>query len=240
MTKPNLFHDDELTTVQGRTVVLIAGRLRVAREILPKLQLDCQLLEHNPDHAIVKVMATWDGGSSAGLGISITVKEKPHMQRWSVCLAETRARHRALAAAGVGPEFYGAEEISPDDQDEPAPRPLALPPTNPAPKGPPWRKALSDRMVRMFGSVDQAIQALQQIAGHRSTSTLDDQDQQKLTVALDLIQQNGCDIDATRRIVRDFFKLPWFNEMSEADFDVIRNTMNGPRPPHTTTGTPPF
>lgn len=252
------FRPEELTVMKykdkdgryrERQVVLIAGRIRVARENLPGLELDCEMIERTDDIAVVKVRATWTGatpGKSSGLGVSLVSAEKPHMARWAVCLAETRARHRALSAAGIGTEYYGLEELPDADEATEAPAARPAPPQKPAPTSPPpankatWRKALSDRMIRMFGSTEAAIVALQHITGHRSTSTLNDQDQAKIKTALDLIEQNGCNVDKTRELVRDFFHLPWFNEMSDAEFDIIRNTMNGPRDPHTTTGAPPF
>lgn len=254
-SQKELFRPDELQTARfkgvDRTVVLISGRLRVAREILPELELDCALLEHVVDsHVIVKVTAKWKGGSSSGLGVSVKASEKEYLQRWMVCLAETRGRHRALAAAGVAPGLYGSEEVDlseeenhhrPNGRAQSAPSsPPSLPTAGkPALAG---RKALSDRMVRQFGSVDAAIKALQIISGHRSTSTLVDGDLPKLDVALKLIEQNANDIDATRGIVANYFKLPWFNEMNDAEFLIISNTMKGnPRADHTIgPDNPPF
>lgn len=237
------FDKKERRTIE-RTVVLISGRLRVAREQLPELELDSSLLERSNDYAVVRVSARWKGGASCGLGVSITSSEKEHMQRWAVCLAETRARHRCLSAAGIGTEFYGAEEIPSDEDDvEPPARPAAPPPATEAPStAAPWRKAVADRMTKMFGSVDSAKAALQIITGHKATATLNDRDRDKINVALDLISQNGNDIDATRNIVRDYFRLPWFTDMSDADFTVIRNNISGqPRPePKTAGSTPPF
>lgn len=182
--------DEDFATIQGKRHLLIGARLREARDQLKNLKLAAKIVSDSPERSVVWVQAVWDGGASEGHGLSLTEAEKGPMKRWSLELAETRARHRALAAAGVGPEFYGVEEM--DEAEGEMPASMRTPASGAGQvrngnavvkameakeKGDHYRKELRSLLLRWSHDNKQtASAALMAIIGKETTSVLDSEE----------------------------------------------------------------